>query len=323
MILLSLADNHDLRPLPFYLAMEQWIAQKIPGEEALFTWVVRPTVIIGRHQCLETEVDVEYCRSHDIDIVRRLSGGGCVYADPDNLMISYVCPTHRPVTEVFAIFARNVADTLRDLGLNAEVSGRNDILIDGKKVSGCAYYHTVDHAIVHSTMLFGCNPAAMSLAITPERSKLALRGVKSVASRITTISEHNPDITIRRFRSEIRRLTSGEHIITAAEEAEIRQIEARYHTTEHLQGRRLAGPALHKSQRIDGVGRVDVNLSVKNGIITQAAIRGDFLTGQTDVSVLENVLLGQRPGRICLDNIDVPGIITGLSATRLTEIINQ
>lgn len=323
MILLSAPNGHDLRPLPFYLAMEQWAARRFADEEVFFTWIVKPTVIIGRHQCLEAEVDVDYCRANEIDIVRRLSGGGCVYADPENLMVSYICPTHRPVPEVFATFAGKLAATLGRLGVEATVSGRNDILIDGKKVSGCAFYHTGTHAIVHSTLLFGCDPAAMSRAITPERSKLAARGVKSVASRITTIKQYDPELTIARFRAETAAMTDSEYLLTAGDEAEIHAIEAGYRTPERLNGRGLSGFTVRKSERIPDVGKVEAALRIERGIISEAAIQGDFLTGSTPVSELEKRLTGQRPESLSLDGINVPDIIVGLSNNRLISLLTE
>ncbi len=302
--------------------MEEWAALNFPDKEVFFTWAVQPTVIIGRHQCLEAEVDTAYCRDQGIDIVRRLSGGGCVYADPQNLMVSYVCPSLRPAPDVFAEFVERLAGVLRTLGLKAEVSGRNDITIEGGKVSGCAYYNTGTHAIVHTTMLFGANPVVMTRAITPEKAKLAARGVKSVASRITTISEHNPALTIPRFREALGSLIDEEMTLTAEQEQQIREIEARYRTPEHLHGRRL-GADIVKSARIEGVGGVQVQISLSGGIISDIHFEGDFLTGAVPISLLRSVLIGQSMSAIDLRDLDVSTIITGLSNSQLISLIAQ
>ncbi len=320
MLLLTAPNTHDFRPLPFYLAMEQWAAKFLPDQEVFFTWAVNPTVIIGRHQQLDTEVDVDFCRDNGIDIVRRRSGGGCVYADPDNLMISHVCPTSRPVSDVFADFVRLPAGILRKFGLDATVSGRNDILIGDRKVSGCAYYHTGTHAIVHSTLLFGADPARMMRAITPERSKLATKGVQSVASRITTIAEHRPDITIDRFRAECKAFIDVELTLSAEQEEQVRAIESTYRTPGWLEGRRRRGN-VSKKARIDGVGLVQVSLTLSNGRITESCITGDFLIGTVPITEIGQKLTGQQPDRLSLDGIDVGKAIIGLSNQQLINIL--
>jgi len=320
MLLLTAPDAHDFRPLPFYLAMEQWAARYLPDQEVFFTWVVNPTVIIGRHQQLDTEVDVDFCRANGIDIVRRRSGGGCVYADPGNLMISYVCPTSRPVSETFANFIKLPAGILRKFGLDASVSGRNDILIGDRKVSGCAYYHTGTHAIVHSTLLFGADPATMMRAITPERSKLTAKGVQSVASRITTIAEHRPDITIDRFRAECRGFIDKELTLSAGEEEQVRAIESAYRAKGWLEGRRRRGN-VSKKARIEGVGLVQVNLTLSNGTITESCITGDFLIGTVPIEEIEQKLTGQQLGKLSLDGINVGNAIIGLSNQQLINIL--
>ena len=141
-----------VRRLPFYLATEEYVACKFDSPEYFFMWQVNPTVIFGRNQLIEAEVNLEYCRSHGIETYRRKSGGGCVFADMSNIMFSYIT-TDTTVRLTFDKYMRIVAHTLRRLGVNAEASGRNDIMIDGRKVSGNAFYHKPGRSIVHGTML--------------------------------------------------------------------------------------------------------------------------------------------------------------------------
>ena len=181
---LSLPDNAT-RILPFYLAMEEYAARIIGEEDIFFMWQVEPTVIFGRNQLLGSEVNVEYCREHGIAFYRRRSGGGCVYADMDNIMFSYITRSDE-VQTTFSAYTNAVAEMLRGLGLNATASERNDVLIDGRKVSGNAFYHIPGRSIVHGTMLFDTNMEHMLHAITPSREKLTSKGVQSVRSHITT-----------------------------------------------------------------------------------------------------------------------------------------
>jgi lipoyltransferase/lipoate-protein ligase len=181
-----LPDKLD-RSLAFYLAMEEFVARKIEGE-AFFVWRVRPTVIFGRNQVLENEVNLEYCRSHGVEIVQRKSGGGCVYSDKGNIMISYISE-RGVVSEVFDRYLSGLTDCLRSLGLRAEKSGRNDILVDGRKVSGNAFHQLPDRSIVHGTLLYSTDLEALTEAIRPPVEKLERHGVQSVRQRVMNVAD--------------------------------------------------------------------------------------------------------------------------------------
>ena len=176
------------KSLAFYLAMEEFVASEVEGE-AFFVWRVEPTVIYGRNQVLENEVNLEYCHEHDVDIVRRKSGGGCVYSDMGNIMLSYVS-SRGSVAEVFDRYMTALADTLRALGVPAEKSGRNDILVDGRKISGNAFHQLPDRSIVHGTLLYSTDLEALTEAIRPPVEKLQRHGVESVRQRVMNLSEY-------------------------------------------------------------------------------------------------------------------------------------
>ena len=170
-----------------YLQKEQELVKSV-AEPMLFTWIVSPTVIYGRHQSAEVEVNEAYCREHGIAVVQRKSGGGCVYADEGNLMISFISPsTHSE--QVFAQFLAMVAQALQAKGLPAVTTAHNDILVDGRKVSGCACFTAPTGTIVHGTLLYDVNLEAMLAAITPTTAKLAKHGVASVRQRVANLRE--------------------------------------------------------------------------------------------------------------------------------------
>lgn len=170
-----------------YLLKEQEMVKDIQ-QPTLFTWVVAPTVIYGRHQSAEAEVNENYCREHGIAVVQRKSGGGCVYADEGNLMISFVSPsTHSE--QVFADFLTIIAQALQAKGLPAVTTAHNDILVDGRKVSGCACFTSPTGTIVHGTLLYNVNLEAMLCALTPGTDKLAKHGVASVRQRVANLKE--------------------------------------------------------------------------------------------------------------------------------------
>ncbi|MBO5876216.1 MAG: lipoate--protein ligase family protein [Bacteroidales bacterium] len=176
------------RSLAFYLAMEEFVAREIEGE-AFFVWRVEPTVIFGRNQVLENEVNLEYCREHGVDIVRRKSGGGCVYSDLGNIMVSYIS-RRGDVSEVFDRYMTALTEALRALGVPAEKSGRNDILVEGRKISGNAFHQLPDRSIVHGTLLYSTDLEALTEAIRPPVEKLQRHGVESVRQRVMNLSEY-------------------------------------------------------------------------------------------------------------------------------------
>lgn len=181
------------RSLAFYLAMEEYVAREVE-DEAFFVWRVEPTVIFGRNQVLENEVNLEYCREHGVDIVRRKSGGGCVYSDLGNIMVSYIS-RRGEVSEVFDRYMTALTQALRDLGVPAEKSGRNDIMLDGRKISGNAFHQLPDRSIVHGTLLYSTDLEALTEAIRPPEEKLRRHGVESVRQRVLNLSEYVASMT--------------------------------------------------------------------------------------------------------------------------------
>jgi lipoic acid synthetase/lipoate-protein ligase A len=174
-----------------YLQIEQDLVKEVQ-EPTLFTWIVSPTVIYGRHQSAEVEVNETYCAEHGIAVVQRKSGGGCVYADEGNLMISYIEPSafsRQQSESAFTRFLLLIARALQAKGLPAVTTAHNDILADGRKVSGWACYTGPTGTIVHGTMLYDVNLEALQQAITPTKEKLAKHGVASVRQRVANIKE--------------------------------------------------------------------------------------------------------------------------------------
>ena len=182
-----------------YLQKEQDLVREVE-EPTLFTWIVAPTVIYGRHQQAEVEVNETYCREHGIRVVQRKSGGGCVYADEGNLMISYIEPSafSRQFSESpFARFLNSVAQILQAYGVPAVTTAHNDILVGDRKVSGWACYTAPTGTIVHGTMLYDVDIEAMRRAITPTEQKLQKHGVASVRQRVQnlrSLTDAFPDI---------------------------------------------------------------------------------------------------------------------------------
>lgn len=175
---------------------------KTVSEPTLFTWIVPPTVIYGRHQCAEVEVNESYCAEHGIDVVQRKSGGGCVYADEGNLMVSLVTPDTRS-EKVFAQFMAMLSAALRRLGYDAVTTQHNDVLVGEHKVSGTACYTTHTGTVVHACILYDVNLDALQQAITPTAAKLAKHAVTSVRQRVINLRSIRDLGAIDAFRQQL------------------------------------------------------------------------------------------------------------------------
>ena len=323
---LVLPDNKPHR-LAFYLAMEEFAAHELPSNEYFFAWRVPPTVICGRNQDIEKEVDLAYCNAEGIDVVRRRSGGGCVYADMNNLMFSYITPGSEVVT-TFSQYTAMLSAMLRSLGFDAAATGRNDILIGGRKVSGNAFYRLSDRSIVHGTMLYEIDFERMAKAITPSRAKLESKAVKSVQSHITCLKTEGLTMPIEEFcLYAVNYLTDGEPIHLSQEQVTcIEQFEQLYYDVEYINRRRPSGNAslstkiadVEINSRIDGVGEFSVSIWLDNNHrITEMNLAGDFFVLSNLEESITNKLKGTEfsPESVmtALININTSTVIAGLS----------
>lgn len=278
------------RPLPFYLAMEEYVARQMEEDDYFFLWQVPPTVIFGRNQLIANEVNMEYCQAHGVQTYRRKSGGGCVYADEGNIMLSYVTHDER-VNFTFNRYINLVALVLCRLGIDAKATGRNDILIDGRKVSGNAFYHLPGRSIVHGTLLYDTNMQHMVGSITPSDEKLVSKGVESVRQHIALLKNHL-SITIEELKQHIISTLCEREIClddTAVRQIEI--IEREYHTDAFIYGRNPSYTTLRHG-RIDGVGEFEMSIELKNNVIKGIDIKGDFFLAG-DLGSIEKRLIGQ------------------------------
>ena len=217
----------EIRPLTFYLAMEEFVAKHLDEPDCFFMWQVEPTVIYGRNQVLENEVNIDYCREHGIQIVHRKSGGGCVYADMDNLMLSYISDGDN-VGFTFNRLVQMILLVLRKLGIEATGTSHNDIMIGDRKVCGTAFYQLPGRSIVHSTMLYDTNMLHMLNAITPGPEKLEAKGIQSVRQRITLLKDHT-SLSLEQLKTFIREtLCEGERMLTNEEIEHINKITKNY-----------------------------------------------------------------------------------------------
>lgn len=278
------------RRLVFYLAMEEFVAQELDEEEYFFLWQVNPTVIFGRNQLMESEVNLSYCKKNGIAIYRRKSGGGCVYSDLGNIMLSYITKGEQ-VEQIFDRYLQHLATLLQKVGVEARVSGRNDILIQDKKVSGNAFYQLPGKSIVHGTLLFNTNLDHLENSITPSSEKLASKGIVSVRQRVTNLQGYTK-MDIEQFKAYlIANFCKGERHLTAGEIAKIEKIEESYLNQDFLIGKNPIYTIIRRGQTAKA-GEIELKIDLKNQEIRKIHLTGDFFELQDINSMLNKYLYG-------------------------------
>ena len=312
------------RRASFYLSMEEHIARHFHEDEFFFMWQVAPLALVGRNQLIDTEINLDYCKRHNIDVLRRKSGGGCVYADMGNVMFSYITKDEN-VNFTFNKYLTTIVRVLNRLGIDAVASGRNDILIDGKKVSGNAFYHVPGRSIVHGTMLYDTNMDHMLGSITPANEKLISKGVQSIRQRIALLKDYT-GISLSDFKSAVREtLCDKEQKLTDEDIEAISEIEKEYLSPEFIYGNNPRYTVI-RHRRIEGVGEFEVQIELKNDTIKAINMMGDyFLTGDIDnrlLTPLKNVRLNEEAIAAALpDRVD--DIIMNLTKKDLIELITK
>lgn len=289
------------REVSFYLAMEEYVARNFEGDDYFFMWQTSPSVIFGRNQLIENEVNTAYCIEHGILTFRRKSGGGCVYSDRNNIMLSYITKDEN-VNFTFNRYLNMIALCLYRLGVEAKATGRNDIMIDGKKVSGNAFYHLHKRSIVHGTLLYDTDMANMTASITPPGEKLQSKGVESIRQHIALLKDYI-NIGIDELKLKIRNTLCNDSItLTLEDVAEIEKIEQEYLTKEFIYGNNPKYNIVRKG-RIEGVGDIEIRLELKNQIIMKINILGDyFLTGDLSENIIKP-LEGVKLEREAIENV--------------------
>lgn len=285
MVYVNIPENKN-RLLTFYLAAEEYVANNFDRKDYFFMWQVNPTVIFGRNQLIENEVNLEYCKNHDIKTFRRKSGGGCVYADMNNIMLSYITDEGN-VNFTFNKYINLIVFMLNKLGVNAVASGRNDIMIDGRKVSGNAFYHTPKRNIVHGTMLYDTDMQNMVGSITPSDTKLISKGIQSVRQHITLLKDYI-DLSLEEFKAFMKQQLCDEEItLTEKDIEQIKIIEQEYLSDEFIYGNNPKYNIISK-QRINDVGDMEIRIEIKNDIIKSINVMGDFfIAGDIDAKIIK------------------------------------
>lgn len=321
-ILLPKPDT--IHQLPFYFAVEEYVARHYTDDDYFIGWRVNPTVMLGRNQLIDNEVNTDYCKEHKIDIFRRKSGGGCIYADKGCIQFSYISRATN-ANEAFADYMQRMADLLKGLKIDAQLSGRNDILIDGTKVSGCAFYQLSNRSVLHNSLLFDTQLDHLSNALTPAKEKLQSKGVVSVRQRVTNVATYT-QLDILAFMDYVRQEMCGTEVLELTEEdmKEVAEIEKELASDDFVYGKNPKYSLIRK-HRFEGVGTLEAHIELKNNIIGSINIVGDyFLLGDIDhdfLSLLKGCEFTREAVEERLGDIDLFTIIRGLKLRQFLRLL--
>ena len=292
---------------------------RLPGH-GLICYINQPSVIIGVNQNAYAEIDLPYLKKHNIELVRRSSGGGAVYHDFGNLVFENIVVGDTSKFGDFHAIGDPVVDALHDLGVkSAEVSGRNDMTINGKKFSGMAIVKGDNAYAAGGTVMFDLNMAAASEVLTPEKDKLASKGVKSVDARVTNIKPYLPakyqEWTTADFKNYLLCHMFGVDSMDQVETYHLtdhdwsiidQRLDKQYRTDEWNYGK---NPGFkHYVSKHFPIGTVSFNFNEKNGQITEAKVYGDFFTAGNPHTV-EDHLVGTK--------LDKDSLVAALNASDL------
>lgn len=273
----------------FYFGLEEYLIKNYECEEDIFLlWSVVPTVMIGRHQVTEIEIDSEYIKEHDVKVVRRNSGGGAVYTDKGCLQFSFI--TSKNVhKDIFTNHVSKIIDALNEIGLHASFSGRNDILHEGRKFSGNAEFIHKEKMVVHGTILFDSNLDNLIGSLTPDKAKLTKHAVTSVKSRVLNIgSLINVDTIDGLYDHLVSNIATSKVEYQDLDVDLINQYGSKFYTDEWNYGKNPKYD-LTKKEKFKA-GNITFSLIIKNNKIKEMKITGDYFSLKK-ISEFENAFI--------------------------------
>jgi len=313
----------------FNLALEEFAFGQMDARESIFMlWQNENTIVVGKYQNTAEEINREYVAEHGIRVVRRLSGGGAVYHDKGNLNFTFITDQKKFADFNFRAFTRPVLEALEELGVHAAFTGRNDLVLDGRKFSGNSQYARHGRVLHHGCIMLDSNLDVVRDALRVRDAKFSSKSVKSVRSRVTTINEHAPrKITMDEFKGALkRRVFAGndvaEYALTDADRRSVQTLmREKYETWDWNYG--FSRPySMRREQKFDG-GLVTVDMDASRGVITAIRLSGDFF-GSGDLRQLEQALVGvpldaQLAQR--LEQLDIGTYIHGVSAADMALLM--
>lgn len=315
---------------PYYnMAFDEYCLESLPIDEPIFfLWQNRPAVIVGYNQEVNTEVNLDYLKEKGIDLVRRVTGGGAVYHDLENLNYTIVGRSE-DLERDYPEYAALMMKALQALGVPATLSGRNDILVEGKKVSGFAKRVCKNRLMVHGTLMYNVNVDVLTHVLNPSTTKLQSKGIASVRSRVTNLCNYLPELSdIQAFKNRLEEILSNnysdaEYKLSEADLAHIQRLtDEKFATWEWNYGRSPKATLVHSARL--ACGTVEIHLTLAENRIASCRFGGDFL-GNLPASDVEKALTGIpyeiNEIRKCLSKLEISRYFDRVSADNLLEMM--
>lgn len=317
---------------PYYnLAMEEYLFRIIkPDDSCFMLWQNENTIVVGRYQNTAEEINQQYVEKNHIRVARRLSGGGAVYHDSGNLNFTFIVNQAELEAFKFEAFLNPLMNVLNELGITAECSGRNDVTIQGKKISGNSQYLRKKRILHHGCIMLDSNLTAVSQALKVKEAKFDSKSVKSVRSRVTTINEHaSKPVTMTEFKQMLTNAVAAQGdlqplVLTEAQLEEIMKLrDEKYATWDWNYG---ASPSCNmKCERKFDSGLVTVYMQAEKNRIQKIRFYGDFF-GSGDLADMEKALEGTSLNSDLeekLSGLNVGYYMNGISADDIYQLLTQ
>ncbi len=325
-------DNKGITDPQINLAIEEYLLRTMDTEEDSFLlfYINEPSIIIGKNQNTVEEIDTDFVEENGIKIVRRLSGGGAVFHDLGNLNYSFITKDDGESFRNFKKFTEPVVAALAKMGVKAELIGRNDLLVDGRKISGNAQFSTQGRMFSHGTLMFDTEIDTVVSALKVRKDKIESKGIKSIRSRVANITEYLEEpMTIDEFRLEIlKSIFEGEEnikykVLTDEDWDNIHALsKERYANWDWNYGKSPKFNMQH-SHRFP-VGGIDVRLQVDKGVIQDVVIFGDFFgVGEIDsvTEKLKGIQYDRKSISDAIEGIDIPTYLGGITKEEFIHLI--
>ena len=315
----------------FNMAFDEYCLEQLTIDEPVFfLWQNRPSVIMGANQEVHTEVNLDYLKENNISLVRRVTGGGAVYHDFGNLNYTIVGRSD-DLERDYPEYTRYMLQALQKLGVQATMSGRNDILVEGRKVSGFAKRVCKNRLMIHGTLMFDVDIDKLTQVLCPPATKLQSKGIASVRSRVANLSEYLPEIPdISLFKQQLERILSNnytdqEWILSPEDIQNIEQLaHDKFERWEWIYGHSPRA-TLNFSEKLT-CGTVHIHLNIAENRITSCKLGGDFI-GNLPTNELENALTGLPYDRDSisrfLEQTDISRYLDGVTSAELLQLIIQ
>ena len=309
-------------------AIEYYFAkQKILPETVFLFWRTTPTLMVGKYQNLAEEINLPYAKEHNITLSRRFSGGGTIYTDMGGWQFSFI--EHNSSGQIeFHEYISPVIDALKEIGVEAAFNGRNDLTIDGKKFSGNAQYRLSDSTVHHGSLLFSTDIEAMVASTTVDEYKIISKSIKSVRDRVTNISDHiKEDISPERFKrlmvKSIMKGSDNTYCLIARDKEEIAHIrDSILSSWDYIYGKNPKFN-IERVGHFSG-GKIQFKLDVKGGLISSAAVFGDFFSTLSEKEITDAIIGCRYDRRSVRDRLierGVDGKIYNISADEIAALI--